>query len=56
MLYEVITRSLHGNPEKLVKHELFPFDPNEVDSITLSKFDLPQFVKNNLIKYRNNFV
>ncbi len=47
-------RSLHGNPEKLVKHELFPFDPNEVDSITLSKFDLPQFVKNNLIKYRQH--
>jgi len=50
----LVERRQHSNSDLLVEHELFPFDPNEVDSMTLSRLALPQFVKNNLIKYRQH--
>ncbi len=34
-------------------YELFDFDPNSVDSITLTRLGLSPFIINNIIKYRN---
>lgn len=34
--------------------ELFAFDPNTVDSLTLSKLNLPKFVKQNVLRYRQH--
>jgi len=34
------------------KLQLFVFNPNTIDSVSLSKLDLPPFVKSNLMKFR----
>jgi DNA uptake protein ComE-like DNA-binding protein len=42
-------KSLNNQVEKL---ELFEFNPNTIDSVTLKKLDIPAFVKSNLMKFR----
>ncbi len=34
--------------------ELFSFDPNTIDTIQLARLDLPPFVKNNMVRYREH--
>lgn len=57
---EVYLASLENNryeknnkiPQEAESYELFDFDPNKADSVTLSRLGLSAFVCSNIIKYR----
>ncbi len=41
-----------GKNDRLNEKSLFPFDPNTINNEKLDSFDLPQFIKRNILTYR----
>jgi DNA uptake protein ComE-like DNA-binding protein len=56
-LLQQTSNRLEANNDSLTQEkaelELFLFNPNTIDSLTLTRLDIPTFVKSNLLKFRN---